>query len=426
MTETRFWHPFADMHSVRDAEMVIDRGDGVWVWDEQGSKYLDATASLWCVNVGHGRTELAEVAAAQMGKLASYSAFGAFSNRPAIELAERLADLAPVDDAKIFLTSGGGDSIDTAAKLARRYFHLIGQPERVHLIGRTCGYHGTHGHGTAIGGIPANRAAMGPLDEEHTTHVPHDDLGALEAEVARVGADKVAAVFVEPVIGAGGVHQPAPGYVEGVAALCQRTGILFVADCVINAFGRLGEWFGPARFGVRPDMITFAKGVTSGYIPLGGVAVSGRIAAPFWDEGGNIFRHGQTYAGHPTACAVALANLDIIEREGLLGRGLELEQEIALALASLDGHELVGGIRAGTGALGAVAFDPAALAEHPDLPARVFGQARDRGVLVRPLGDGVAMSPPLVITREEVGLVVSTLAEALDAVAHDLGGVAAH
>lgn len=425
MTPTRFWHPFADMHAVRDAEMVIDRGEGVWIWDEQDKRYLDATASLWCVNVGHGRRELADVAAAQMTKLASYSAFGAFSNRPAIELCERLAELAPADDAKVFLTSGGGDAIETAAKLARRYFHLVGQPERVHLIGRTHAFHGTHGHGTAIGGIAANRAGMGPLDDDHTTHVPHDDLAALEAEVERVGPDTVAAIFVEPVIGAGGVHQPQPGYLEGVAALCERTGILFVADCVINAFGRLGEWFGPARFGVRPDMIAFAKGVTSGYVPLGGVVIDGRIAAPFWDEGGNVFRHGQTYAGHPTACAVALANIDILEREGLLARGLELEQEIALALGSLDGHELVGGIRAGIGAMGAVAFRPEVLSTHPDLPARVFGQARERGVFVRPLGDGVAISPPLVITREEVGLVASTLADALDAVAHDIGGVGA-
>ena len=424
MTHTHYWHPFADMHAVRDNELVMDRGDGIWVWDEAGKRYLDATASLWCVNVGHGRQELADAAAAQMRQLASYSTFGAFANRPALDLCDRLAALAPVDDPRIFLTSGGGDSIDTAAKLARRYFHVMGQPDRVHLIGRTYGYHGTHGHGTAIGGIPANRMGMGPLDDAHTSHAVHDDLADLEAEVERVGPGTVAAIFIEPVIGAGGVHQPQPGYLEGVADLCRRTGILFVADCVINAFGRLGEWFGPARFGVRPDMITFAKGVTSGYVPLGGVVIDGRLAAPFWDRAGHTFRHGQTYAGHPTACAVAMANMDIIEREGLLARGLELEQEIALALTSLEGHELVGEIRAGTGALGAVAFREDLLGTHPDLPARVFGQAMDRGVLVRPLGDGVAISPPLIITREEVGQVASTIADALDEVVRDLGGVA--
>ena len=324
-SDSRFWHPFADMHATRSAELTIVSGEGVHVTDEEGRRYFDGTASLWCVNVGHGRTELADAAAAQMRELASYSAFGSFSNPRARELTDRLAALAPVDDAKVFLTSGGGDSIDTAAKLARRYFAATGRPERVHLISRSQGYHGTHGLGTSLGGIPANREAVGPLDP-HSSQVPHDSLEALEAEIERVGADRVAAVFVEPVIGAGGVHPPRPGYLEAVEALCKRTGVLLVIDAVIAGFGRLGEWFGPERWGMRPDMIVFAKGVTSGYLPLGGVVISGTIASPFWDEPNPPwFRHGPTYAGHPTSCAVALANLDIIEREGLLARGLELE-----------------------------------------------------------------------------------------------------
>ena len=206
----------------------------------------------------------------------------------------------------------------------------------MHLISRSQGYHGTHGLGTSLGGIPANRVDVGPLDP-HSSQVPHDSLEALEAEIERVGADRVAAVFVEPVIGAGGVHQPAPGYLEGLDALCKRTGVLHVADAVIAGFGRLGEWFGPERWGLRPEMITFAKGITSGYLPLGGVIVSGRIAAPFWDEDdAPWFRHGPTYSGHPTCCAVALANLDIIEREGLLARGLELERALVAALTPFE------------------------------------------------------------------------------------------
>src|SRR4051794_17969160 len=287
-SDSRFWHPFADMHAVRSAELTIVSGDGVHVTDEDGRRYLDGTASLWNVNVGHGRTELADAAAAQMRDLATYGAFGAFNNKPARELTDRLAGLAPVNDPRIFLTSGGGDSIDTAAKLARRYFAAIGEPERVHLISRTQGYHGTHGLGTSIGGIPANRADMGPLDADASL-VPHDSLEALEAEVQRVGPDRVAAVFVEPVIGAGGVHQPRPGYIEGVAELCARTGILFVVDAVINAFGRLGTWFAAERFGVRPDLICFAKGVTSGYLPLGGVVISGPVAEPFFERRGRWF-----------------------------------------------------------------------------------------------------------------------------------------
>src|SRR5215212_6779856 len=373
--DTRLWHPFADMHAVRGAEMVIARGEGAYVWDDEGRRYLDGTASLWNVNAGHGREEIVEAAAAQMRTLASYSAFGVFANTPALRLAERLGELAPVDDARIFFGSGGGDAIDTAGKLARRYFAAIGAPERVHLISRTQGYHGTHGLGTSIGGIPANRADMGPLDADASL-VPHDSLEALETEVERVGADRIAAVFVEPVIGAGGVHQPRPGYIEGVAELCARTGILFVVDAVINAFGRLGTWFAADRFGVRPDMICFAKGVTSGYLPLGGVVVSRRIAEPFWERGGNMFRHGPTYSAHPTCCAAALVNMDILEREDLLARARELEDEIEAALRPLAGHELAGEVRAGIGALGAVAFEPEALRERPDLPARVFAHAR--------------------------------------------------
>jgi putrescine---pyruvate transaminase len=422
-SDTRLWHPFADMHAVRGAEMVIARGDGTYVWDDEGRRYLDGTASLWNVNVGHGRHEIVEAAAAQMRTLASYSAFGAFANTPALRLAERLGDLAPVDDARIFFGSGGGDAIDTAGKLARRYFAAVEQPERVHLISRAQGYHGTHGLGTSIGGIPANRTDMGPLDP-NASLVPHDSLEALEAEVERVGADRVAAIFVEPVMGAGGVHQPRPGYVEGVADLCARTGILFVVDAVINAFGRLGTWFAAERFGVRPDLICFAKGVTSGYLPLGGVVISGRVAEPFFERPGAMFRHGPTYSAHPTCCAAAMANLDIIKREGLLERGRELEDEIAAALRTLEGGELVGEVRAGIGALGAVAFDPDALAVHRDLPQRTFAQARARGVLVRPLGDGVAISPPLVVTREEVDHAAEVIGEALDAVARDLPAAA--
>ncbi|HEY7619585.1 MAG TPA: aspartate aminotransferase family protein [Solirubrobacteraceae bacterium] len=422
--DTRLWHPFADMHAVRDRELVIARGEGVHVWDEDGTKYLDGTASLWCVNVGHGRQEIAEAVAAQMRELATYQTFGVFANRPALDLAERLAAVAPLDDPRIFLVSGGGDAIDTAAKLARRYFAAIGQPERTHLISRSQGYHGTHGLGTSIGGIPSNREGVGPLDPDASI-VPWDSVDALAAEIERLGAERVAAVFVEPVIGAGGVLQPPSGYVEGVAALCERTGVLFVCDSVIAAFGRLGTWFGAERFDVRPDLLTFAKGVTSGYLPLGGVVAGAKVAAPFWDVGDAWFRHGPTYAGHPTVCAAAMANLDIIERENLLARGRELEDEIGAAFGALTGAPLVGEIRTGIGALAAVAFAPEALAEAPDLPARLFAAGRERGVLVRPLGDGVAFSPALIITREEVEHVAEVVGDALEAIARDVPAAAA-
>ena len=274
--------------------------------------------------------------------------------------------------------------------------------------------------GTSIGGIPANRMDVGPLDPDASV-VPYDSLEALEAEIERVGADRVAAVFVEPVIGAGGVRQPAPGYIEGLAELCARTGVLFVCDSVIAGFGRLGTWFGIERWGVRPDMLTFAKGVTSGYLPLGGVVVGAKVAAPFWEDGA-WFRHGPTYSGHPTVCAAAMANLDIIEREGLLDRGRELEDEIAPRWRRWPTTRWSARSAPGSAPWARSPSPAEALAEAPDLPARLFAAMRERGVLLRPLGDGLAFSPPLVITREEVEHVAEVAGEALDAVARDVPG----
>ena len=281
-TTTRYWHPFADMGAVSQHELLIERGEGPWVYDADDKRYLDGTASLWYANIGHANPEVAERVATQMKSLEAYSTFGDFGNRPANELAERLAAYAPMDGARVFLASGGGDAIDAAAKIARRYWIDQGQPERVHLISRTQGYHGTHGFGTSLGGIEANTSNWGPLVPQ-TSSVAFDSLQALQAEIERVGPDKVAAFFCEPVIGAGGVYHPPAGYIEGVADLCAEHGILFVCDSVICAFGRLGTWFGIERWeDVRPDMITFAKGVTSGYLPLGGVVVSDRVAGPFF------------------------------------------------------------------------------------------------------------------------------------------------
>jgi len=400
---TSYWHPFADMGAVSHAELLIERGEGVHVFDADGTRYLDGTASLWYANLGHGRADITRAVTEQMGRLAAYSTFGDFSNAPANALAARLAALAPMDDAKVFLASGGGDAIDTAAKLARRHWVLQGRPERVHIVSRTNGYHGTHAFGTSIGGIKANTANWGPL-VPHTSAVAFDSLPALEQELLRVGPERVAAFVCEPVIGAGGVHLPPPGYIEGVADLCEEHGVLLVIDSVICAFGRLGTWFGIERWPeVRPDMITFAKGVTSGYLPLGGVVVSGAVAAPFFAApGGPVLRHGATYAGHPTCCAAALAVIDAYESEGLVARGQELEQPLLDALAPLAEHSAVGEVRAGLGLLGAVALSDDALAADPGAVAKVAGGARAAGVLVRPLLRGVAVSPPLIVDHSHL------------------------
>jgi putrescine---pyruvate transaminase len=409
--ETRLWHPFADMGSVRRGELVIERGEDVWVWDSDGRRYLDATASLWYANAGHGRPEIAEAVAQQMSRIAAYSAFGDFANGPARELAGALADLAPMP-ARVFLVSGGGDAIDTAAKLARRYWYEVGQPERTLLISRTAGYHGTHGFGTALAGIPANRVGFGP--QVDTVQVPHDSLEGLEAAIENAGAERVAAVFVEPVIGAGGVYPPLPGYIEGLAAICERTGVLLIVDSVICGFGRLGTWFGIERWGVKPSMIVFAKAVTSGYLPLGGVVVSEQIAEPFWSTpGGPVLRHGPTYAAHPTCCAAALANIAVLERDRLIDRGRELEGDLLGALKPFADHPAVAEVRGGVGLMAAVALTDNALEQHPDAVIRIVMAAREGGVLVRPLARAVAVSPPLTVDAEHFALIAGALERGL-------------
>jgi adenosylmethionine-8-amino-7-oxononanoate aminotransferase len=386
------------MAAVRGDEFVLVRGEGVYVWDEDGNRYLDGCASLWYCNVGHGRTEIADAVAAQLRTLETWSIFGDVANPPALELAAKLAAHAPMDDAKVFFTTGGGDAIDTAAKFARLYWQTIGEPERLQVISRTNSYHGTMGFGTAIGGIEAVRAGWGPL-VPGTSQVQHDSAQALRDEIDRIGPEYVAAFFCEPVMGAGGVWPPVPGYIEEVAEICADTGVLLVIDSVITGFGRLGGWFGCERFGVRPDLVTFAKGVTSGYQPLGGVLVAGRVAEPFWSDPGRIMvRHGQTFSGHATVCAAALANLAILERERLIPRGQELERDLFDALAPLRDHPLVGDVRGGTGLMAAVALTPEVLEADPTASTKLYKAVRANGVLTRAHPVGLAISPPLIVT----------------------------
>jgi len=410
------WHPFADMGAVEGAPFVLERGEDVWVWDEQGRRYLDATASLWCANVGHGRPEIAEAVERQLRALDTYSTFGDFANGPAMDLADRIAALAPAPGSRVFLGSGGGDAIESAAKIARAHFQLTGQPERTWLITREHGYHGTHGYGTSLGGIESNLSNWGPLDPA-IAHVPHDSAAALEAEIARLGPERVAAFFCEPVIGAGGVRLPPAGYLEAVADVCERTGALFVADCVISAFGRLGTWLGIDRWPVEPDMIVLAKGITGGTLPLGALVVAPHVAEPFFtgEAGAPVLRHGQTYSGHPTCCAAALATLDIYERDGLIARGRELEGPLERALRPLERHPLVDEVRAGIGLLGAVELTHAARAADPSAVSRLTLACREQGLLVRALATGVAVSPPLTIGEAQIAEIGDGIAEGLTA-----------
>jgi putrescine aminotransferase len=409
------WHPFADMGSVDGDRMIVTRAHGAYVWDDHDRRYLDATAALWYANLGHGREQIAHAVSEQLLTMDAYSIFGDYANPQAMRLADRVADLAPVPGSRVFLGSGGGDAVDTAAKVARSYHAQRGEPSRTHLIGREHGYHGTHGIGTSVGGIPANAAGFGTLVPD-VSQVPYDDAEALEREIQRLGSKHVAAFFCEPVIGAGGVRLPPDGYIEEVAAVCRRHGVLFVADCVICGFGRLGTWLGIDRWDVEPDMVTLAKGISGGTLPVSALIAAPHVAAPFFtgSPGAPVLRHGATYAGHPACCAAANAALDIYEAEGLIERGRELEGPLADALAPLAGHDAVGEVRAGTGFLAGVDVAEEVRQSNPSAVVDLQLACRDEGVLVRPLGTGVAVSPPLTCCQEEIELIAAAISAGLE------------
>jgi adenosylmethionine-8-amino-7-oxononanoate aminotransferase len=364
---------------------------------------------------------MAEAIRAQLGRLEAYSTFGDLANEPATRLASLLSELAPVEDGRVFLTSGGGDSVDTAVKLARRYWRVLGQEDRKVILSRRGSYHGTHGFGTSITGLDDIREGYGPLLVD-TQQVERDSAEALEATIAELGAANVAAFFVEPVTGAGGVYPPSASYMEAVGEVCRRSGVLLVVDAVICGFGRLGTWFGAERWNVSPDMIVFAKGVTSGYLPLGGVVVSWRVAEPFWtDPSVPILRHGATYAGHPVCCAAALKNIEILDRDGLIGRGRDLEAPLFDALSQLTTLSGVDEVRGGVGAMAAVEVSAELLSRNPAAPSDIAMKARDHGLLVRGLASSVCVSPPLTATDEHIELIADGLGSAFAEAEADVG-----
>ncbi|HEY7970752.1 MAG TPA: aminotransferase class III-fold pyridoxal phosphate-dependent enzyme [Candidatus Limnocylindrales bacterium] len=415
---TKFWHGFADMHTVARGEVVIREAEGVWLTDVNGRRYLDATAALWYCNVGYGRGEIAAAVGEQLVRLPAYSSFGAYTSEPTVEISERLADLAPFPDAVVFLGSGGSDAVDTAAKLVRRYWDLFGKPEKRIIVSREFGYHGMHGWGTSLVGIGPMKTGYGGNFIDEVVNVGTMDvetLGALFAERAH----EIAAFIGEPVVGAGGVIPPEPHYWPEVTRLCREYDILLIADEVITGFGRTGKLWGSQRYGIEPDLITFAKGVTSGYQPLGGVLVGQRVRAPFWDDDvpGAVFRHGYTYSGHAGAAAAAMANLDILEGEELIARVATLEPVLDAAVRRLATAPGVGEIRT-VGLTAAVAFQPDLLTADPGLPERVVAAALTHGVATRVLrGHALQISPPFVITESEIDTMIEGLAAALADVA---------
>lgn len=398
-----FLHPFAK--PTRESFRTLVRGDGALVYDSEGREYVDGMAALWYCAIGHGRRRMAEAIATQASTLAGYSTFDPFTNPPADALAERLVAIAPMPESRVFYTSSGSEAVDTAMKLARLAHVQAGHPERTLIISRQRGYHGTTYGGTSAQGIPLNREGYGPLVPD-VVQVPADDSEALATLMSERGST-VAAVLVEPVQGAGGVFPPTEGYLDDVRRLCDRHGAFLIFDEVISGFGRLGHWFGAHRFGVRPDLVSFAKAVTSGYVPLGGVFVGPAVRAALEADPNFFLRTGFTYSGHPTACVAALTNIDIIESEALVERARHVGARLSAGLLSLAADGLVASVR-GDGAVWAVA-------QHPDRdPVAVRDRMLDLGVITRAVGtDTNTFCPPLVVTDQQIDRIIDTLATAL-------------
>ncbi|HEX6918716.1 MAG TPA: aspartate aminotransferase family protein [Actinomycetes bacterium] len=355
------WMHFTRMSAYEKGHVpVIVRGEGPYIWDDQGKRYLDGLAGLFVVQAGHGRTELAEVAAKQASELA-YFPLWSYAHPTAIELAERLADLAPGDLNRVFFTTGGGEAVETAWKVAKQYFKLQGKPMKHKVISRAIAYHGTPQGALSITGIPAAKEMFEPLvpgahkvpntnfyrAPEHGDDLERFGLWAadrIEEAIEFEGPDTVAAVFLEPVQNSGGCFPPPPGYFQRVREICDRHDVLLVSDEVICAFGRLGYYFGSQRYGYQPDIITCAKGLTSGYSPIGAMIATDRIMEPFL-HGSNMFAHGYTFGGHPVSAAVALANLDIFERERLNEHVQETGADFRRTLERLCDLPIVGDVR---------------------------------------------------------------------------------
>jgi len=380
----------------------IVRGEGSLVFDADGKDYVDGMANLWLCQVGHGRAEIVDAVTTQMHQIEAYNTFAPFTNGPAARVAEMIVERSPHPDGRTFLGCSGSEAVDTALKLARLIQQRRGTEGRQIVIKRTNGYHGTNFGGTSAQGIAPNREGWGDL-VPHFLEVPHDDLEAVASIFAEQG-DRIAAVLTEPLQGAGGVFPPVDGYLKGLRRLCDDSGALLIFDEVICGFGRTGEWFGAQTFGVTPDMITFAKGVTSGYLPLSGVIVSRSVCDELEEDPGFLLRTGYTYSGHQASCAAGVANLQVMTDEGLDRRANHVGEKLREGLSALQADGLIESWR-GMGAVYAAELG------RDSIPVR--NAILDAGVIVRPIGTCLAICPPLVITDDEVGRIIDTMASAL-------------
>ena len=430
-----YLHPFTDFKALANkGSRIVTKADNIYLWDSDGHKILDAMSGLWCVNVGYGRQELITAATRQMAELPFYNSFFQTATPPAIELAELLSQVTPPQFQHVFFSGSGSEGNDTIVRMVRRYWDVLGQPERTVIISRHNAYHGSTMAGASLGGM-SGMHAQGGLPIPGITHIEQpfwfelgQDMsrdafglkaaGWLEAKILEVGADKVAAFIGEPVQGAGGVIVPPDTYWPEIQRICDKYGVLLVSDEVICGFGRTGHWFGCERFGFKPDLMTFAKGVTSGYIPLGGVMVGERVAKVLIEQGGE-FNHGYTYSGHPVACAVALANIRLLQRD----RVVETVRDdtgpyLAAQFATLTDHPLVGEVQT-CGLMGAVqlvkdkatgALFDTALEVGMVCRGHCFGN----GLIMRAVGDRMIVAPPLVITRAQIDEMLALIRRCLD------------
>lgn len=437
LDKKHFIHPTSSIQQQQEKgpTLIFESGEGIYLTDIHGDRYIDAMASLWNVNVGHGRKELAEVAKEQMEKLAFSSTFSTFSNEPAILLAEKIATLAPEDLNAVFFTSGGSEANDSAFKLVRHYWKIQGKPERRKIISRKKAYHGVGTASTRATGIPQFWEMDGTyLPDFLHVETPYEKsteeaIASLRETIEEEGAETIAAFIAEPIQGAGGVIIPPEDYFKEIRKLCDAYDILFIADEIITGFGRTGTMFGMENWGVSPDLMTFAKGVTSGYIQLGGVVVSDDIHNVLKEYSKGTLFHGFTYSGHPTAAAVGLKNIEIIENENMAKNSREMGRRMLEGFRKIkEKSRIVGDVR-GKGLLGAIE-----LVKNPDtnepFPAdwnvagRTIDVLREKGLISRSVTydntNIICFSPPLSINEKEVDQMISILEEAVLEVEEEL------
>lgn len=439
MSGIKVWGPYTNMRSqLQQGPVVVERAHGVYVYDETGRKYLDAHAGLWLANIGYGREEVLAAIQAQGEKLSWFSSFGQFANRPSLDLADRLMELLqPEGMGYVFFSNDGSEAMESALKISRQYWKAKGKPTKVKLIGREHAYHGVTMGALSVAGISANRTAFEPLlggvrhvPAPHCVHCsfhPESTTCTMQCahELERVirfeGPDTVAAFVAEPVQAAGGVLFPPADYLREVREICRKYDVLFIADEVVTGFGRLGSWFGCRHYGIQPDIMTFAKGITSGYIPLGATAVRPEIVEAFVNRQVNEpeFRHGNTYSGHPLACAAALANLRIVEEEDLLGNAHQQGERLRSGLRRIQDKfpQHVYDTQA-EGLLGRLELcDPTGQAVAGSLGAQAAASMMDQDVIVRTVGDVITFSPPLIITAEQIDTILSAVEQTVATIA---------